>query len=96
MTACNVLCFYIQGANISQLERDIGSDQFPPNEHYFGLVNVSLFFLNTQILIFIMFSLYNVAYSIFLWHVPCCESYFEGGCRNTYQLSLENELCICR
>ena len=54
MTACNVLCFYIQGANISQLERDIGSDQFPPNEHYFGLVNVSLFFLNTQILIFII------------------------------------------
>lgn len=39
-----MLCFYIQGANISQLERDIGSDQFPPNEHYFGLVNVSLFF----------------------------------------------------
>ena len=31
----------LQGANISQLERDIGSDQFPPNEHYFGLVNVS-------------------------------------------------------
>lgn len=31
-----------QGANISQLERDIGSEQFPPNEHYFGLVNVSL------------------------------------------------------
>lgn len=30
-----------QGANISQLERDIGSEQFPPNEHYFGLVNVS-------------------------------------------------------
>lgn len=29
------------GANISQLERDIGQDQFPPNEHYFGLVNVS-------------------------------------------------------
>uniref|UniRef100_A0A1Q3FES4 ubiquitinyl hydrolase 1 n=1 Tax=Culex tarsalis TaxID=7177 RepID=A0A1Q3FES4_CULTA len=27
------------GANISQLERDIGADQFPPNEHYFGLVN---------------------------------------------------------
>lgn len=27
------------GANVSQLERDIGSDQFPPNEHYFGLVN---------------------------------------------------------
>lgn len=27
------------GANISQLEREIGSEQFPPNEHYFGLVN---------------------------------------------------------
>jgi ubiquitin carboxyl-terminal hydrolase 12/46 len=33
---------FFQGTNISQLERDIGSDQFPPNEHYFGLVNVSL------------------------------------------------------
>jgi len=31
-----------QGTTISQLERDIGSDQFPPNEHYFGLVNVSV------------------------------------------------------
>ncbi|EJY57700.1 AAEL017004-PA [Aedes aegypti] len=28
-----------KGANVSQLERDIGADQFPPNEHYFGLVN---------------------------------------------------------
>ncbi|KAE8745579.1 hypothetical protein FOCC_FOCC007690 [Frankliniella occidentalis] len=28
-----------QGANVSQLERDIGADQFPPNEHFFGLVN---------------------------------------------------------
>ncbi|VVC30238.1 Ubiquitin specific protease, conserved site,Peptidase C19, ubiquitin carboxyl-terminal [Cinara cedri] len=27
------------GGNVSQLEKDIGSDQFPPNEHYFGLVN---------------------------------------------------------
>ncbi|XP_066151617.1 ubiquitin carboxyl-terminal hydrolase 46 [Euwallacea fornicatus] len=27
------------GANISQLEKDIGSEQFPCNEHYFGLVN---------------------------------------------------------
>ena len=36
------------GTNISQLERDIGSD-FPANEHYFGLVNVSfkwIFFQN--------------------------------------------------
>lgn len=29
------------GTNISQLERDIGND-FPANEHYFGLVNVSV------------------------------------------------------
>merc|ERR1712037_422135 len=27
------------GANASQLEKDIGSDLFPANEHYFGLVN---------------------------------------------------------
>ncbi|CAG0887141.1 unnamed protein product [Darwinula stevensoni] len=27
------------GANASQLEREIGSDHFPPNEHFFGLVN---------------------------------------------------------
>lgn len=27
------------GANVSQLEREIGSELFPPNEHYFGLVN---------------------------------------------------------
>uniref|UniRef100_A0A6G1SLI8 ubiquitinyl hydrolase 1 n=1 Tax=Aceria tosichella TaxID=561515 RepID=A0A6G1SLI8_9ACAR len=27
------------GSNVSQLEREIGIDQFPPNEHYFGLVN---------------------------------------------------------
>jgi hypothetical protein len=34
--------FYIlQGANASQLEKEIGSEQFPANEHYFGLVNVS-------------------------------------------------------
>ena len=34
-------CFCLQGANASQLEKEIGSDQFPANEHYFGLVNVS-------------------------------------------------------
>lgn len=27
------------GANASQLEKEIGSEQFPVNEHYFGLVN---------------------------------------------------------
>jgi ubiquitin carboxyl-terminal hydrolase 12/46 len=27
------------GANASQLEKDIGSDHFPANEHFFGLVN---------------------------------------------------------
>jgi len=27
------------GSTASQLEKDIGSDQFPQNEHYFGLVN---------------------------------------------------------
>lgn len=27
------------GSSVSQLERDIGVDRFPANEHYFGLVN---------------------------------------------------------
>ncbi|KYM76965.1 Ubiquitin carboxyl-terminal hydrolase 46 [Atta colombica] len=36
LSACQC---YAHGTTISQLERDIGSDQFPPNEHYFGLVN---------------------------------------------------------
>ena len=31
-----------QGANASQLEKEIGPHEFPQNEHYFGLVNVSL------------------------------------------------------
>jgi len=30
-----------QGTNASALEKDIGPEQFPVNEHYFGLVNVS-------------------------------------------------------
>lgn len=34
-----LLC--LQGANASALEKEIGSEQFPVNEHYFGLVNVS-------------------------------------------------------
>lgn len=29
----------MMGSNVSQLEREIGIDQFPQNEHYFGLVN---------------------------------------------------------
>ena len=34
--------FVLKGANASQLEKDIGSDLFPANEHFFGLVNVSI------------------------------------------------------
>ena len=34
--------FVLKGANASQLEKDIGSDLFPANEHFFGLVNVSV------------------------------------------------------
>jgi len=32
--------FVLKGANTSQLEKDIGSDLFPANEHFFGLVTV--------------------------------------------------------
>ena len=38
---CLCLCLYLsQGANASALEKEIGPEQFPVNEHYFGLVNV--------------------------------------------------------
>merc|ERR1712083_619050 len=37
--AINMFDFVLKGANASQLEKDIGSDLFPANEHYFGLVN---------------------------------------------------------
>ena len=43
----NELFLNVQGNNYSHLEKEIGSDQLPANEHYFGLVNVSSFFLNT-------------------------------------------------
>uniref|UniRef100_A0A671YEM6 Ubiquitin carboxyl-terminal hydrolase 46 n=1 Tax=Sparus aurata TaxID=8175 RepID=A0A671YEM6_SPAAU len=37
---CPVLSFcLLQGTNASALEKDIGPEQFPINEHYFGLVN---------------------------------------------------------
>ncbi len=36
------VCFCLQGANASALEKEIGPEQFPVNEHYFGLVNVSV------------------------------------------------------
>ncbi len=34
--------FVLKGGTASQLEKDIGSDMFPANEHFFGLVNVSM------------------------------------------------------
>uniref|UniRef100_A0A915HI38 ubiquitinyl hydrolase 1 n=1 Tax=Romanomermis culicivorax TaxID=13658 RepID=A0A915HI38_ROMCU len=33
------LVFLFQGQNTSQLEKEIGADQLPINEHFFGLVN---------------------------------------------------------
>lgn len=36
------MLFVPQGTNASALEKDIGPEQFPINEHYFGLVNVSV------------------------------------------------------
>ena len=47
----NMFDFVLKGANASQLEKDIGSDLFPANEHFFGLVNVSIqinFFKQSQ------------------------------------------------
>lgn len=67
LPSINVNIVIFQGGNVSQLERDIGSDQFPPNEHYFGLVNVSLFlrlFLNCfEIIPIFIFQFGNTCYS---------------------------------
>lgn len=43
-SSCRRACviFLFQGTNASALEKDIGPEQFPINEHYFGLVNVSI------------------------------------------------------
>lgn len=38
----NIVSLLLQGANASALEKEIGPEQFPVNEHYFGLVNVSM------------------------------------------------------
>ncbi|KAL6035748.1 hypothetical protein STEG23_017822 [Scotinomys teguina] len=38
-TRCEHVDFDWQGTNASALEKDIGPEQFPINEHYFGLVN---------------------------------------------------------
>ena len=43
--------FVLKGANASQLEKDIGSDLFPANEHYFGLVNVSFAFNSVTVVL---------------------------------------------
>lgn len=40
-SVCLSVCLVFQGTNASALEKDIGPEQFPINEHYFGLVNVS-------------------------------------------------------
>ena len=37
------LNFFSKGPNISQLERELGAGQFAINEHFIGLVNVSIF-----------------------------------------------------
>lgn len=37
----NFFPLFLKGTNASALEKDIGPEQFPINEHYFGLVNVS-------------------------------------------------------
>lgn len=42
-----LICLLFQGTNASALEKEIGPEQFPVNEHYFGLVNVSQSFPST-------------------------------------------------
>uniref|UniRef100_A0A8D2CSM9 Uncharacterized protein n=1 Tax=Sciurus vulgaris TaxID=55149 RepID=A0A8D2CSM9_SCIVU len=39
MTVSKFASICTMGANASALEKEIGPEQFPVNEHYFGLVN---------------------------------------------------------
>lgn len=55
-----------QGANASALEKEIGSEQFPVNEHYFGLVNVRKQYM-VQILCFVSIPLALYSH----WLLPC-------------------------
>lgn len=48
----NVSLLIFQGANASALEKEIGPEQFPVNEHYFGLVNVCTSSNTTHVRIF--------------------------------------------
>lgn len=44
---------YFQGANTSALEKEISNDQQLSNEHFYGLVNVSVFGVDRNINTFI-------------------------------------------
>ena len=60
-----VLIFILQGANASALEKEIGPEQFPVNEHYFGLVNVSIVgTLPSQLWLQIVFKVLNVFHNL--------------------------------
>ncbi|XP_053561546.1 ubiquitin carboxyl-terminal hydrolase 12 [Bombina bombina] len=41
MTVSRIASICTMGANASALEKEIGPEQFPVNEHYFGLVNLN-------------------------------------------------------
>lgn len=59
---------HLQGANASALEKEIGSEQFPVNEHYFGLVNVRKWY-TVQIQYLNSFPI--ASYSHLLFSMPC-------------------------
>ena len=46
----NVFCC-VQGPNASQLEKELAVDQFPINEHFIGLVNVSIHVIINLVLV---------------------------------------------
>ena len=58
--------FVLKGANASQLEKDIGSDMFPANEHYFGLVNVSKSINILKLYMYIFLLQFNSVYSLLI------------------------------
>lgn len=62
------LIILIQGASASQLEKDIGQE-FPPNEHFFGLVNVRINLPCNFIYILLMFTYLSIVLTIVWQHM---------------------------
>ncbi len=98
LSVCSCKCLnscspvLLQGANASALEKEIGSEQFPVNEHYFGLVNVS-----KDIPCCLTWSSPTSVFIVMLWNQCVCSVCFVPQFGNTcYCNSVLQALYFCR